>query len=269
MIVEWNTHVFSSDQDRYPFYPGAAYIPSEERQHADPLAHYLERMDAAGIDRAVLVQPEPYGDDHQLVLDCLARERTRVKCTSLFLPKDPEAVAKMERLVSAEPRIVALRFHAHRGKEGFYLDSFYDANVRALWEKAGELGLVIELHIGPNYAQQVADAVREYPDYPVLVDHLAEPNTGTPEEYADVLTLGDYPNVTMKLSGLTHFSTQPEPHLDAKPLVRRVAAAFGPERLAWSSGSPGIVDALLDHWPEADRARVKGENLARLAGFES
>lgn len=267
MIVEWNTHMFSSDRGRYPFYPEATYIPPTERLADDPLARYLERMNSVGIDRAVLVQPEPYGDDHRLVLDCLARERARVRSTCLFLPRDPQAVAKMERLVSGEPRIVALRFHAYRTKEGAYLDSFGDANVRALWQKAGELGLVIELHISPNYAQQVADAVRDYPDYPVLIDHLAEPNTGTLEEYEDVLALADYSNVTIKLSGLSHFSSEPEPHLDAKPLVRRVAAAFGPDRLAWSGGPPGIVDALLDHWSEADRARVKGGNLARLTRF--
>lgn len=265
MIVEWNTHMFSKDRARYPFHPEATYIPSEERLADDPLARYLERMNSVGIDRGVLVQPEPYGDDHRLVLDCLAREPARIKSTCLFLPKDPKAVAKIERLVSAEPRIVALRFHAYRTREGAYLDSFHDANVRALWRKAGELGLVIELHISPDYARQVADAVRDYPDYPVLIDHLAEPKMGTPEEYEDVLALGNHPNVTMKLSGLTHFSNEPEPHLDAKPLARRVAAAFGPGRLAWSGGSPRIVDALLDHWSEADRARVKGENLARLA----
>jgi predicted TIM-barrel fold metal-dependent hydrolase len=79
--------------------------------------------------------------------------------------------------------------------------------------------------------------------------------------------MGALPNVTMKLSGLGHFSREPEPHRDARDLVRRVADAFGPRRLAWSSGSPSIVDAHLDDWPEADRAWVKGLNLARLARF--
>lgn len=266
MIVEWNTHMFSSDQNKYPFYPQAAYIPSKARWEADPLARYLERMETVGIDRAVLVHPEPYGDDHRLVLDCLAREATRIKATCLFLPKDPDAPAKMADLVAAQPRIIAQRFHAHRGKT-LYLDSFDDANVRALWQKAGELGLVIELHIGPDYAPQVARAISDYPDFAVLIDHMAEPQSGTPKEYEDVLALARFPNVTMKMSGLTHFSREAEPHLDTKPLVTRVAAAFGPDRLAWSSGSPGLVDVLLDHWSEADRAKVKGRNLARLAGF--
>jgi len=266
MIVEWNAHMFSSDVVRYPFYPGAAYVPAVERLSSDPVGEYLQRMEAVGIDRAVLVQPEPYGDDHRLVRDCLARDAHRLKATCLFLPKDPNAVHKMEELVAAEPRIVAQRFHAHRGKE-MYLDSFCDAPVRALWRRAGELGLVIELHIGPNYARQTYDLALEFADYPVLIDHLAEPHMGTDAEYEDVLAMGALPNVTMKLSGLTHFSKQPEPHMDARDLVRRVADAFGPERLGWSSGSPAIVDALLDDWSEEERARVKGLNLARLAGF--
>jgi predicted TIM-barrel fold metal-dependent hydrolase len=266
MIVEWNAHMFSSDRQRYPFFPTAVYTPSEERLATDPVGDYLRRMETVGIDRAVLVQPEPYGDDHRLVLDCLARDPNRLKATCLFLPKDPQAVRKMEALVASEPRIIAQRFHAHRGKE-MYLDSFCDAPVRALWRRAGELGLVIELHIGPNYVRQAYDLAREYADYPVLIDHLAEPHLGTEAEYEDVLAMGGLPNVTMKLSGLTHFSREPEPHRDARDLVRRVADAFGPERLAWSSGSPAIVDALLDDWSDEDRARVKGLNLARLAGF--
>ena len=267
MIVEWNTHMFSSDRQRYRFHPNAAYIPGQARLSEDPLASYLRRMDEVGIERAVLVQPEPYGDDHRLVLDCLEREQVRIKATCLFLPRDPDAPTKIADLVAHEPRVVALRFHAHRGKEGYYFDSFDDPNVRIMWEGAGELGLVIELHIGPNYARQVARAVGDYPDFPVLIDHMAEPQSGTTEEYGDVLALAHFPNVMMKMSGLTHFSKEGEPHLDTKPLVAQVAEAFGPDRLAWSSGSPDIVDALLPDWSDDDRAKVRGDNLARLARF--
>jgi len=265
MIVEWNAHMFSSDTDRYPFYDQAAYVPALERLDADPLATYVRRMDRLGIDRAVLVQPEPYGDDHRLVLDCLEREPERIKATCLFLPKDPDATRKLADLATNR-RIVALRFHAHRGKEQ-YLDRFSDPNVRALWEMAGRLGLTVELHIGPNYASQVAEAISALPDVAVLVDHMAEPHMGTDQEYNDVLRLADYRNVTMKMSGLNHFSKQGEPFLDTRDIVRRVGDAFGPDRLAWSSGSPAIVDALLGDWPDSDRAKVKGGNLAKLAGF--
>jgi len=79
MIVEWNVHMFSRDRERYPIHPRAAYTPRDEMSDADPIADYLDRLDAEGIDHGVLVQPEPYGDDHSLVIDCIARARHRLR----------------------------------------------------------------------------------------------------------------------------------------------------------------------------------------------
>jgi predicted TIM-barrel fold metal-dependent hydrolase len=268
MIIEWNAHMFSSDTDRYPFHPRAAYVPDAERLSADPLADYLARMEREGIDRAVLVHPEPYGDDHRLVLDCLEREPERLWGTSLYYPGDPDAPRKLRDLVRRQPKIVGTRFHAHRGKE-MYLRSFDDPSVRALWETAGELGLVIELHIGPDYGAQAARAIRAYPDFPVLIDHLAEPHMGNAVEYADILALARYDNVYMKLSGLNHFCQDAPHYLSARRFTRLVIDAFGPDRLVWGSGTPGIVDAHLDRESGAERAKVKGGNLARLLNLEN
>jgi predicted TIM-barrel fold metal-dependent hydrolase len=263
VIVEWNAHMFSRDVARYPFHPQAAYRPNAARLDDDPLAAYLTRMADAGIDRAVLVHPEPYGDDHRLVLDCLAREPERLWGTCLFYPRDPDAPSKLAELVAREPRIVALRFHAHRGKEQ-YLESFADAGVRALWRQAAVLGLIVELHIGPNYAAQANEAIRAFPDTPVLIDHLAEPKLGTAVEFADVLELARHGNVYMKLSGLNHFAADEPLYTSALPFTRRVVEAFGPNRMVWGSGSPEIVDAHLARYDVADRANVKGGNLKRL-----
>jgi L-fuconolactonase len=266
MIVEWNEHMFSADRARYPFSAQAAYRPPDERLAADPLAVYQERMRREAIDAAVLVQPEPYGDDHRLVLDCLARDREHLRVSSFFLPKDPDAPCKLAALVAREPGIVATRFHAHRGKEQ-YLDSFADDGVRNLWRQAAELGLIVELHIGPNYAAQAGEAIHAFPDVPVLIDHLAEPAYGTPEEYEDVLALAHLPNVYMKLSGLPHFAREAPLFLDALPLTRRIVDAFGPNRLVWGDGTPAIIDAHLPQFSEAERANVKGGTLAALLGF--
>ena len=162
MIVEWNTHLFSRDVARYPFHPRAAYTPDATRLPEDPIGDYVAHMAAYGIDRAVVVHPEPYGDDHRLVLEALRREPQRFKTTILVYPMDPDAHDSVRRLAASEPRFVALRFHAHRGKTE-YLNSFDDAPIRALWRLAGDLGLVVELHIGPDYAAQAARAAAEYP----------------------------------------------------------------------------------------------------------
>jgi predicted TIM-barrel fold metal-dependent hydrolase len=263
MIVEWNAHMFSADTERYPFHPRATYVPDPAQRADDPLADYMARMEEEGIERAVLVQPEPYGDDHRLVLDCLAREPERFWGTSLFYPGDTDAPDRLADLVRRQHKIVATRFHAHRGTQA-YLERFDEPGVRALWEAAGELGLVIELHIGPDYGAQVAEAVKAYPDYPVLIDHLAEPHMGNTAEYAHVLALARYDNVYMKLSGLNHFSDDAPLYLEARGFTRLVIDAFGPDRLVWGSGTPRIVDAHLDWLSEAERDKVKGGNLAEL-----
>jgi predicted TIM-barrel fold metal-dependent hydrolase len=141
--------------------------------------------------------------------------------------------------------------------------------VRALWERAGELGLIVELHIGPNYAAQAGEAIRAYPAVPVLIDHLAEAKLGNAVEYADVLDLAGYPNVWMKLSGLNHFATDGPLYLGARPFTRLVVDRFGPDRLVWGSGSPQIVDAHLEHLPAAEREKVKGDNLVRLLRWDA
>ena len=263
MIIEWNAHMFSSDTSRYPFHPRAAYTPDASRFEADPLAAYVERMEAFGIDRAVLVHPEPYGDDHRLVLDCLEREPDRLLGTSLFYPSDPGAADKLGHLVELQPRIISTRFHAHRGKE-MYLGTFGDEGVQRLWRAAVHLGLIVELHICPDYAAQVRDVLDAMPETTVLLDHLAEPHMGDAVEYADVLDLARYDGVYMKLSGIGHFAHDPPLYESASVFTRRVVDAFGPERLVWGSGDPRIVDHHLRDYSDAERALVQGGTLARL-----
>jgi len=264
MIIEWNHHLFSADTERHPWHPHAVYIPDPGMRHADPLANYLARMDSVGIDRAVVVQPEPYGDDHSVVLAALSAQPERLRAAALFYPRDPHATRKLAELVALQPRIVAVRFHAHRGKEQ-YLDSFADTGVRALWETAARLGIVVELHIGGNYVAQSRALIAAYPETPVLIDHLCEPCFSQMHEAADVLALAELPNVTMKLSGVAHIAGDGPLFLSARRYVRLLAGAFGPDRLAWGGETPAWVRAHLDDWPPADLDKVLGGNVRRLA----
>jgi predicted TIM-barrel fold metal-dependent hydrolase len=261
MIIEWNHHLFSSDTVRYPWHAQATYIPQDT--HTDPLSSYVQLMDARGVTHAVVVQPEPYGDDHSVVLNALVREPKRLRASSLFYPKDVDAPRKLEALIKREPRIVATRFHAHRGKE-MYLDNFADAGVRALWAKAAELNLIIELHIGPNYAQGARQLIEAFPNTPVLIDHLCEPLYGTIWEYADVLALTELPNVTMKLSGLGHIAKDGPDYLSIARLTKLLANVFGPERVVWGGASPETIRKHLAHWSETNIVKVLGGNLAQL-----
>jgi predicted TIM-barrel fold metal-dependent hydrolase len=266
-VIEWNQHMFSANTAKFPFHPQAVYKPDATSFQADPLAAYQKHMKEFGIDRGMLVQPEPYGDDHRLVLDCLHRAPpAKFKGTSLFYPKNPASPKKLAALVKSEPRIVSTRFHAHRGKE-MYLESFAAPYVRALWKAAVNSGLVIELHIGPNYALQAADAIRAFPGCKVLIDHMCEPKLGTPYEYANVLDLAKLPNVYMKISGMGYIASDGPDYRSLLPFTSRLIKDFGPDRIVWSDGSPHIADVHMKGYPAADIAKVKGGNLQRLLNW--
>ena len=101
-VIEWNQHMFSANTAKFPFHPQAVYKPDPSSFQADPLAAYEKHMAETGIDRGMLVQPEPYGDDHRLVLDCLHRSSpAKFKGTSLFYPKNPASPKKLTALAKA------------------------------------------------------------------------------------------------------------------------------------------------------------------------
>ena len=266
-VIEWNTHMFSSNVAKFPFHPNAVYKPDTAKLPADPLPPYEAHMKAVGIDKALLVQPEPYGDDHTLVLDCLRRTSPdKFKATSLFYPKNPETPKRLAALVKREPRIVSTRIHAHRGKE-MYLDSFAAPYVRALWKQAVDLGLVIELHIGPNYALQAASAIRAFPGCKVLIDHMGEPKLGNPYEFANMLELAKLPNVYMKISGIDYIATDAPNFPSVLPFTTRLIREYGPDRIVWSGGSPKLADFHMKGYSAADIAKVKGGNLQKLLNW--
>jgi len=266
-VIEWNMHMFSSNTGKFPFHPQAVYKPDAEKLPGDPLPPYEAHLKEFGIDKAMFVQPEPYGDDHALVLDCLRRTSPdKFKATSLFYPKNPDSPKKLAALVKREPRIVSTRFHAHRGKE-MYLESFAAGYVRALWKQAVNSGLVIELHIGPNYALQAADAIKAFPGCKVLIDHMGEPKLGNPYEYANMLDLAKLPNVYMKLSGIDYIATDAPNFESVTPFTRRLIREYGPERIVWSGGSPKLADIHMKGYSAADIAKVKGGNLQKLLNW--
>ena len=268
VVIEWNAHLFSNDVTKYPFHQKATYQPDPGNFTDDPLAIYLNHLDQNGIDRAVVVHPEPYGDDHSLILDAINQYPNRLKGTSLFYPKDPDAPQKLKKWIKENPNFVSTRFHGHRGKES-YLDSFDDPGARALWKQAVELYIIVELHIGPSYAISAKKAIKDFPGCKVLIDHLAEPHLGNAVEYADILDMADFPNVYMKFSGLGHFADDGPAYPSAMSFTNQILKVFGPDRMVMGGVTPNTVDAHMSGYSEKDRAKVKGTNLMKLLNWNS
>lgn len=271
-IVDAHVHCFAGPGDqRFPYHPDGPYQPPKPA----PPERLLELMDAAGVDCAIIVHPEPYHDDHRYLEHCFDVGRGRLKGTCLFFADDPAATAKLADLVRRRPgQIIALRVHAYAPER---LPPLGKPELRTLWKAAADLGLAIQAHFEPRYAPPLEPLIREFKETTVLIDHLGRPFQGTPEEHAAVIRWSAHLNVVMKLSALP--VKEEYPHRDPALVVKRLLEAFGPDRLIYGGGFGADAtadsyraarDRVAAHLPRLaidDLAKVLGGNAARLFNF--
>jgi predicted TIM-barrel fold metal-dependent hydrolase len=150
--------------------------------------------------------------------------------------------------------------------------------LRALWKRASDLDLAVQLHFEPRYAPGFAPLIREFNRTTVILDHLGRPMQATPEEYAVVLGWSRLPNTIMKVSSLP--DQKPNPHRDVGPIVKDLTERFGPDRLIAGGGfGPDATGAsyrayrekirsYLTHLSAEEQAKILGGTAARLFGFD-
>lgn len=282
ILIESHIHLFAGDPARFP-YNGASYPP-----HTATVEDYVKFVREARIDHAVIVHPEPYQDDHRYLEYCFAHEPSPgfFKGTCLFDPIDPNTPKRMQALVERNPgRIVALRIHeVHPAGTPFTTTGLIrdrdlkNPQIAVTWRSAHELGLAIQIHCIPLYAVAIGELARRFQDTHVILDHLARPGQSTPQEYEQVLKLAELPNVFMKFSstGVASASKDPFPHLDAKPLVKRVYEAFGADKIMWGElggnetefqQAVELFDVMFAFASQSARAKIRGLTSKQLFAF--
>jgi predicted TIM-barrel fold metal-dependent hydrolase len=264
-VVDAHLHCFAGKDDaRFPYHANAPYRPAEA---ATP-EHLLKCMDGAGVDHAIVVHPEPYQDDHRYLEHCLEVGKGRLKGTALFFAGRHDG---LKELAKRAP-LVAARVHAYAPDR---LPPWKE--LGALWKTALDLGLAVQIHFEPRYAAGFEPWLDEFKSGTVIVDHLGRPLQGTPEEHERVIRWAERPNVIMKLSS---YSPQTQyPHRDVAPIVKRLAAAYGADRMIYGGGFDAKATgesyradrerarSLIAHLPEADQAKILGGTAARLFRF--
>jgi predicted TIM-barrel fold metal-dependent hydrolase len=283
VLIDTHVHLFAGDDQRFPYAPNATYKPP-----AQPLEAYVAFVRQARLNHTIIVHPEPYQDDHRYLEYCFAHEPSPgyFKGTCLFDPIAPDTPARMEALVRKYPdRIVALRVHENRkaGTPPTTAGAIRDRDMkspamRASWHKAHSLGLAMQMHFIPYFAPQIHALAAQFPDMPVILDHLARAGQGTPAEYEEVLKLAQLPRVYMKFSGVNYSSKAGYPFRDAQPLVRRTFDAFGADRMIWGGlgmnmeqfdKNVAVFEEMFAFASAADRAKIRGLTAARLFRFPS
>jgi predicted TIM-barrel fold metal-dependent hydrolase len=238
-IIDSHVHLFLPE---FAYHPNASYRPP-----AHPLAEYLAFLKQAPIDHVVVVHPEPYQDDHRILGYVFQHEPSPLffKSTCLFDPIDPKTPDRMAALSRQYPgRIVGMRIHeVHKpgtpSSTGPPIKDrdLHHPGMKSVFRQAHQLKMMIQFHFIPFYAPQIAELAREFPEVPLVLDHLARAHEGSAAEVAQVMLLGKLPNVYMKYSG---------PYTGDADLARRAFDAFGPDHMI--CGYVGMNAADFQKW---------------------
>jgi predicted TIM-barrel fold metal-dependent hydrolase len=245
-IVDSHVHLFLPE---FAYHPNATYRPPTH-----PLNEYLQFVAQAPVEHVLVVHPEPYQDDHRVLGYVFRHEPSPLffKSTCLFDPIDPRTPQRMAELSRQYPgRIVGIRIHEiHKAgtppSTGVAIKDrdFRHPGFRNVFRQAQHLKMMVQFQLIPCYAQPVYELAREFPDVPIVLDHLGRAHEGTPEEVDRLMLLGKLGNVYMKYSG---------PYAGDAALARRAFDAFGPRQMI--CGSVGMNAAEYRKWStDFDRA---------------
>lgn len=270
-IVDGHLHCFAGKDDkRFPYHAQAPYRPEPS---ATP-EHLLKCMDGAGVDFAIVVHPESYQDDHRYLEHCLEVGKGLVKGTCLFFAGSEKLGERMKDLAKKTP-LVASRIHAYVAER---LPPFGKPELKELWKTIGDLGLAVQLHLEPRWAEGFEPLIKEFGDVKVIIDHLGRPMQGTPKEHDVIVKWSRFKNTIMKISSVPE--KQSYPHRDIGPIIKQLTEAYGADRMIYGGGFSETatgesykkererIAGYLGHLSAEDRAKVLGGTAARMFGFK-
>jgi L-fuconolactonase len=271
VIVDTHVHVVAADRERYPLHPTGLSI---DWFHEAPVTvdDFLELMTAAGVDRAVLVQPmSAYGFDNRYVIDSARTHSDRLAGVVIVDTSFDDSARRLRAM--ADEGVSGVRLFAIGNPSLTGLD---DPNALGLCEAAAELGLRVIVTILSNQLPELRAMLERFPEVTVTLDHCGFPDlSGGPpyEKAADLFDLATLSNLNLKMS--CHLLEQAEAAGDPRDLVDQLAATFGAGRLLWGSDYSQTHDrpyaALLElgrtacsRLSPAERRGFLGENALRL-----
>jgi D-galactarolactone isomerase len=262
-----DTHIHFYDS-RYTALPGTPLPPDAS------VADYRQVMGWLGISRAVVVQPNAYGDDNRLTLDSVAALGADI-ARAVVVVKPGIAEAELERLTKAGAcgaRIMAL----HGGTVG--LDQM-DAVAAQVHPFGWYLNVQLNGRDLPGHEAQLTRLPGTF-----VIDHCGkfiDPVTPDDPAFRALLRLLDTGRCYVKISAPYETSKTGGPAYEDVAVLAKALIRAAPDRMLWASNWPhaqaakfgypndaGLLDLLLDCAPDETAIRkMLVDNPARLYGF--
>lgn len=234
-------------------------------KHLKPLLHESQ------IDGCVAVQADQSETETEFLLD-LAQRHSFVKGVVGWVDLCADDLSERLVFYSKNPFFKGVRHILQAEKEGYMVKESFVKGIGLL----KDFNLTYDILIYPHQLEEAIELVKQNPDQPFVLDHLAKPYIKDKkiEKWAEYIKqLAAFKNVNCKLSGLltegdwNHWQAS-----DFSDYLTVVMEAFGRDRLMFGSDWPvcllagsyqhvlRIVEDFIEGLSLADKNKIMGEN---------
>ena len=245
------------------------YLPAE-------LAPLLE---STGFDGTIAVQARQNLEETRWLLE-LAGQHAFIKGVVGWVDlRSPDLRGQLETF-APDPKLVGVRHVVHDEPDDRFMAL---PEFRHGISLLREFGLTYDLLLFPRHLPVAVELVREFPEQPFVLDHIAKPSIRE-QRFSpwqeDLAELASFSNVCCKLSGMvTEAAWQQWQAGDFRRYLDIVVGAFGSGRVMVGSDWPvctlsgdyastmNLVVDYVQQFSPAERAAILGGNCARFYGM--
>ena len=232
--IDAHSHIWTRDVKRFPLTKGTTVADLDPPSFTTE--ELLETAHAEGVGRVVLIQHHTYhGFDNSYLIDAAHHHPEVFRIVGMVDDLKSRPDRAMRRLF--KDRVTGFRITSWiRRKE--WLDG---PGMASMWKCAADTRQAICCLIDPEDLTSVDRMCSKYPETPVVIDHFARIGVEKPiqdHQIDQLCRLAEHDQVFLKVSAFYALGAKKPPYFDLIPMIKKVHAAYGPERLMWASDSP-------------------------------
>jgi len=231
LIADAQVHIWGANTPERPW-------PARHKAHRDvPIDQdeLLREMNAAGVDRVVIVPPSWEGDRNDLALAAARAHPGRFAVMGRLDAERPEARGQLATW-RAQPGMLGLRFTFHRPG---LREPLTEGRIDWVWREAEKQGIPIMVLVSHAMVHLIDGIAERHPRLKLVMDHCAltsgEKGEEAFREFDKLLVIAKRPNVAVKVSALPCWAPDAYPYRWLHPYIRKVYDAFGARRMFWGS----------------------------------
>ncbi|QDU81926.1 4-sulfomuconolactone hydrolase [Polystyrenella longa] len=271
--IDAHSHVWTPDTMAYPLAPGW------RKANMDPASftteELLEHMHGSNVDKTVLIQMSFYGYDNSYMLDSIRKHPGKFAGVAV-IDQDTGRV-DMEMRKQQGLGVTGFRIFPKNQTEDSWLSS---EAMHTMFQTGAEEKLNMCCLIDAVHLVALDRMCRDFPDTPVVIDHMARIGVDgniRETEVNQLCAMARHPHVTVKVSAFYALGKKEAPYRDLSPLIKQLYQAFGPERLMWATDCPfqavqphtykaslELVERGLDFLSASDREWLLGKTAERV-----